>query len=111
MLSARQTLTNKEGVDATREVLLERNEKKKVGTEFLVRILKLILENNIMEFNEEYFRQDIGAPMGSGPVPPYANIFMAKYIDPKLLETAQQFIQFTPQNISKASHTAWHQEL
>ena len=76
-------IPNKEGVDATREVLLEQNEKE-VGTKFLVRILKLILENNIMEFNEEYFRQDIGAPMGSGPVPPYANIFMAKYIDPKL---------------------------
>ena len=55
--------------------------------------MKLILENNIMEFNEEYFRQDIGAPMGSGPVPPYANIFIAKYVDPKLLEIAQQFMK------------------
>ena len=46
-----------------------------------------------MEFNEEYFRQDIGAPMGSGPVPPNANIFVAKYIDPNLLEIAQQFLK------------------
>ena len=67
--------------------------KKEVGTEFIVRILKFILENNIMEFNEEYFRQDIGAPIGSRPVPPYANIFMAKKCVSKFTEIAQQFMK------------------
>ena len=31
--------------------------------------------------------------MGSRPVPPYANNFMAKFIDPKLLEIAKPFIK------------------
>ena len=83
-------IPNKEGIEATRDVLLEINEKE-IGTEFLVRLLKFILENNIIEFGEEYFRQNIGAPMGSRPVPHYANNFMAKYIDPKLIELAKQY--------------------
>ena len=31
--------------------------------------------------------------MGSRPVPPYANIFMARFIDPKLLEKAKLFVK------------------
>ena len=72
--------------------LRERKEKE-VGTEFLVRLLTIILENNIMEFNEEYYIQNIGAAMGSRPVPPYANNFMAKLIDPRFLEIAKKFIK------------------
>ena len=85
-------IPNEDGIKATEETLNKRKEKE-VGTEILVRLLTLILENNIMEFNEEYYKQDIGAPMGSRPVPPYANNFMAKFIDPKLLEIAKQFIK------------------
>ena len=85
-------IPNKDGIEATREVLAERKEKE-VGTEFLIRLLTLILENNFMEFNEEYYKQEIGAPMGSRPVPPYANIFMARFIDPKLLEKAKMFMK------------------
>ena len=44
-----------------------------------------------MEFNGEYYKQEIGAPMGSPPVPDYANIFMGRKIDPKLLELAKMF--------------------
>ena len=58
-----------------------------------MRLFKLVLENNILEFNAELYKQEIGAAMGSKPVPPYANIFMGKKIDPKILEIAAKFIK------------------
>ena len=48
-----------------------------------------------MEFNSEYYRHQIGAAMGSPPVPPYANIFMAKKIDPKISEIPKGFSTMT----------------
>ena len=44
-----------------------------------------------MDFNSEYYIQEIGAVMGLPPVPPYANMFMAKEIYPKFLEIAKRF--------------------
>ena len=52
--------------------------------------MKLILENNLFTFHEAIYRQEIGSAMGSNPVPPYANIFMGKQIDPKIEELATQ---------------------
>ena len=43
--------------------------------------MKLFLLHSIFIFNSEYFQLEIGAAMGSRPVPSYANIFMAKRID------------------------------
>ena len=55
-------------------------------TQFIIRILEeVILENNIVEFNLELYRQNVGAAMGSKQIPSYANIFMSK-IDKKILE-------------------------
>ena len=80
-------IPHKDGIEAVRETLQERVEKQ-VSTEFIIRLLNLIVQNNIMEFNGEHYIQEIGAPMGSRPVPPYAYIFMGCKIDPKLLELA-----------------------
>ena len=46
-----------------------------------------------MELNSEFYKQEIGAPMGSRPVPSYANIFMAKKMNPKTLEIAKKYIK------------------
>ena len=43
-------IPNEDGIKATGETLNKIKEKE-VGTEILVRLLTLILENNIMEFN------------------------------------------------------------
>ena len=43
-----------------------------------------------MKFYSEYYIQEIGAAMGLPPVPPYANMFMGKKIDPKILEIAKR---------------------
>ena len=41
-------------------------------------LLEIILYQNIFELHGGYFKQNIGAAMGSRPIPPYANNFMAK---------------------------------
>ena len=40
--------------------------------------MEIILNENIFEFHNLYWKQKIGAAMGSSPIPHYANIFMAK---------------------------------
>ena len=37
----------------------------------------IILQRNIFEFHDGYWKQNVGAAMGCKPVPNYANIFMA----------------------------------
>ena len=39
--------------------------------------MEIILKNNIFEFHEANWKQEIGAAMGCPPIPDYANIFMA----------------------------------
>ena len=75
------------GLEALREALMERTAKD-IPTEFLVRLMQLILQNNFFKFNNEIWKQEIGASMGSKPIPSYANIFMAKKIDNKIKELA-----------------------
>ena len=81
-----------DGVEAVKEALEERNENE-INIEFLLRLLEFILQNNIMEFNAEYYKQEIGAPMGQIQVPEHANNFMARKIDPKILALAIKYIR------------------
>ena len=60
------------------EIGLNKRVNQKVPTDFLVKMMEIILKNNIFEFHEGYYKQNIGAAMGSKPIPPYANNFMAK---------------------------------
>ena len=50
----------------------------------------MVLKHNIFEFNKELFIQLIGTAMGSRPAPSYANLFMAKKIDPIIIELAKE---------------------
>ena len=78
-----------EGIEAVRETLLERDHPE-VPTDFIIRLLEIILKNNIFEFNSELFLQLIGTAMGTRPAVSYANIFMARKIDTKITELATQ---------------------
>ena len=51
----------------------------------------MLLKNNIFEFNENTYRQRIGAAMGCRPIPPYADIFMARKIDPQFEILANKY--------------------
>ena len=75
--------------ECVREALYNRNNPK-VPTEFIVRLLEMVLKHNIFEFNKELFIQLIGTAMGSRPAPSYANLFMAKKIDPIIIELAKE---------------------
>ena len=88
-----------EGVQATREALNKR-EDQQVPTEFLVRLLEIVLSENIFEFADELYKQNIGTSMGTNPAPPFANNFMAK-VDKHILEIAKQLKE--THNISMSS--------
>ena len=73
-------ITHSEGINCTREALNSQNHSQ-FSTEFIIRLLELVLEYNIFEFDGEYYQQLIGTAMGSRLAPSYANIFLANKID------------------------------
>ena len=66
-----------EGIEAFR-IELDKREDQTIPTEFLIRLLRLVLENNIFEINKEFWLQLLGTAMGTRVAPTYANIFMNK---------------------------------
>ena len=73
------------------KIALESRKNQNNSTDFLVRLMEVILKNNLFKFNGEMFRQEIGAAMGSPPIPAYANIFMAETMDNKIKELAEKY--------------------
>ena len=56
---------------------LEKRETKKVPSDYIIKLMEVILKHNIYEFHEAHWRQEVGAAIGSKPVPGYANMFIA----------------------------------
>ena len=54
--------------------------------EYLLNLVKLILESNNFEFNERVYRQKLGTAIGTKFVPLFANIFMGSF-ERSFLET------------------------
>ena len=75
-------ITHEEGMQCMEEELNKR-QSSKVPTDFIVKLMEIILYNNVFEFHETFWKQSVGAAMGSKPIPHYANIFMAS-IDKKI---------------------------
>ena len=69
-------IIHEEGLQSI-ESELEKRDNPEVPTDFIVKLMEIILNNNIFEFHDSYWKQNVGAAMGSKPIPPYANIFMA----------------------------------
>ena len=82
-------IPQEEGVQATREALNKRTETT-VPTEFIIRLLEVVLSENIFEFADKLYKQDVGTSMGSRPAPPFANNFMAK-IDKQIWDISEKF--------------------
>ena len=53
-----------EGLEAVSDALEERNDKR-IPSDYIVKLLELVLKNNIFEFNRELFIQMIGTAMGT----------------------------------------------
>ena len=83
-------IPQEEGLDAVKEAS-DTEDYKNIPSEFITRLLELVLKYNIFEFNQELFLQLIGTAMGTRSAPSYANIFMAQRIDPKIIEVASIF--------------------
>ena len=65
--------------------------KKSIPTKFYIKLLELVLQSNIFEFDREYFIQLLGTAMGTRVAPTYANIFMAKLEKFMLRDTLMMF--------------------
>ena len=90
MRSLYTNIDQNEGLESVKEALEERSVKD-VPTDFIISLLQIILMCNIFQFNSEYFLQVIGTAMGAVPAVSYANLFMARKIDPKILAAAQKY--------------------
>ena len=77
------------GIEIVRQKLKTRKNKE-VPTDFLIKLLELLLKFNIFEFDEKFFNQLLGTSMGTKAAPNYADIVMA-YMDKKVLEAAAKF--------------------
>ena len=84
-------ITHQEGLESLAEKLKSGNIE--ASNDLISHLMEVLLKYNIFTFNEGTFLQQIGAPMGSPPVPSYANIFMATKIDPQIPTAAQKSTQ------------------
>lgn len=80
-----------EGVQSV-ENMLETRSNKEVPSGFITRLLELILKYNIFILDKDLYQQQVGTAMGTKPAPSYANISLAKNIDPKIIELAKKYI-------------------
>ena len=74
-----------EGLIAIEEFMLQYHDAK--TTKLLTQLTKLVLHNNIIEFNGKLYLQLVGCAMGSKMSPNYANVFM-NYFECKFLPLA-----------------------
>ena len=85
-----------EGIQIFHDALNERSEKK-VSSGFLTKLLSLVLNLNIFEFDDELFVQCFGTAMGTRVAPTFANLFMAN-IDQKIRDAAEKYKTTTNQS-------------
>ena len=83
-------IPQEEGLEALSEAL-NTKDCDNIPPEFITRLMELVLKHNIFEFDQELYLQTIGTAMGTRSAPSYANIFMARRIDPKIFEVASNF--------------------
>ena len=60
-----------EGLESLQESLEQRTNPE-VPTDYLIRLMEIILKNNLFIFHEALWRQEIGCAMGTKPAPSYA---------------------------------------
>jgi hypothetical protein len=83
-------ILHEEGLDSLKESL-DTRDNPEVPSDYLVRLMEIILKNNLFTFHDALWKQEIGCAMGTKPAPSYADIFMARKIDDKIISLAQQF--------------------
>lgn len=72
-----------EGLE-TLEAALDERIDLKVPTQFIKKLMQLVLEWNLFTFHNASYLQQVGVAMGTHPAPDYSDIFMARKIDRKI---------------------------
>ena len=67
---------------------LDKQDKKCIPTEDLIKMAEFVLKNNFFEFNDKIKQQVSGTTIGTKFAPPYACLFMDKF-ETRFLETQQ----------------------
>ena len=80
-----------EGLDAFEEVL-EAREDKTIPTEFVMKLVKLVMMKNIFTFNNQHWLQLLGTSMGSRVSPSWANLFYG-VLEKKILQNCPQHLK------------------
>ena len=82
----------KEGVKCVANRLKE-SPSSKVPAEFTERLLQIIVDYSVFEFNGKTYQHRLGTTMGTKPAPSYANRFMAEIIDKKFFFNIRKYIE------------------
>ena len=85
-------ILHEDGLESLQEGLDSRNNPE-IPTDYLVKLMEIILKNNLFNFHDQLYRQEIGCAMGTKPAPSYANIFMARKVDERILENMAQIVE------------------
>ena len=80
-----------EGVKFVEEAF-ETKEHFRVPGLYKAKLLEIIIQNSIFEFNKMLYKREIGTSMGTKQAPSYANIFIANKIDKKYWEITQKYM-------------------
>ena len=77
-----------EGLASLRR-FLETRDNKQISSDTLTELAKVVLKNNIFEFDEETFKQNPGTAIGTKFASPYSILFMADF-EEKILESFEK---------------------
>ena len=83
-------IVHSEGLHHLQKKLQDQNDAN-IPIELIMKMMEVILYNNIFSFHDSLWKQNIGAAMGSKPVPAYADNFMAEEIDPKSIALSEKY--------------------
>ena len=79
-----------EGLSCLQEQLNEQTHHE-TPSEHIIQLMEVILKQNIFTFHDSLWKQEVGAAMGSKPIPHYANIFMARTMDKGMKNLALKY--------------------
>ena len=90
---AYQNIPQEDGVNVLYDTLEQRQDKE-IPSALIAHLMELILKYNIFEYDKFLFQQLLGTAMGSKPAPSYANIYLAKRIDPEIEQLGQKYGEY-----------------
>ena len=83
-------IVHSKGLQHLQKQLYDQNDKN-TPIELIMKMMEVILYNSIFSFHDSLWKKNIGAAMGSKPIPAYADNFMAEEIDPKVVTLAVRY--------------------